>query len=423
MDNSTFASSFSDFLTRSITPYHNISILRNLLLQHGFTEVFEKEFPDHLPTKGFFIRDGRALIAFNNPGADHVVVISGHNDSPVIKVRPIQPQDKGPLTTSTLDVMTYASGPLSYTFIDRDLKLAGAIFTSNGQQLTRHIIDTHDPIAFVPPPDVSKSITINSEHNQKPIWCLSENYVHFKDYLRTLLPSSAQDEEISSYDLSLIDCRPATIVGDLIFSGRIDDLGNTYPLIHGFLESNPENCTAVLAVVDSEEIGSFTQTGARSTLFQTILSKLALDAGKTEEELKANSLIVSADSAHGTHPNFEAGDKVVPTFSGQGLYIKYSTKGSYSITTYGAAIVQLAAERAGVPWVRSSTTNGRRGGGTIGLFTEMIQGLEVVDIGTTNLAMHSIRESMVWKEAEQLALAIKVLCSQFDDIWNKTHSK
>ena len=120
------------------------------------------------------------------------------------------------------------------------------------------------------------------------------------------------------------------------------------------------------------------------------------------------------------HPNFSY-DPKDSNPGGEGFYIKFSTKGSYSFPTIAPTMVEMAAKKANAKFRRSSTKNGRRGGGTIGLFTEMIQGIEVIDIGVPNLAMHSSRETQFWKDSEDLAKVTKVLYSDFEQIWNDTH--
>ncbi len=94
---------------------------------------------------------------------------------------------------------------------------------------------------------------------------------------------------------------------------------------------------------DHEEVGSTSATGADSALLGTVLD--ALVAGAT-----ADSLCISADCAHATHPNYP--DRHDPDHQialNGGPVIKINANERYATTPLGHALFAQACDRAEVP--------------------------------------------------------------------------
>jgi len=95
---------------------------------------------------------------------------------------------------------------------------------------------------------------------------------------------------------------------DFITSGRIDDLSMAHAALEAILAA-PADCadTRVMAIFDNEETGSGTKQGAGSPILDYMLRRINLAFGGTEEDYMravAGSFMVSADNAHGVHPNY-----------------------------------------------------------------------------------------------------------------------
>jgi len=107
----------------------------------------------------------------------------------------------------------------------------------------------------------------------------------------------------------------------------------------------------------------------------------------------ASSLCVSADGAHGTHPNYpdrhDAGHRI---HLNAGPVLKHNSNVRYATDAETAARFELACRAAGVPLQHFVSRNDMPCGSTIGPITAGRLGIPTVDVGVAQLAMHSARE-------------------------------
>ncbi len=107
----------------------------------------------------------------------------------------------------------------------------------------------------------------------------------------------------------------------------------------------------------------------------------------------ARSLLVSADMAHGVHPNYA--DQHEPQHAPQvnrGLVIKSNANQSYATDGVTAAQLELCCEAAGFTPQRFVVRSDLPCGSTIGPITAAQLGVATVDVGAPMLSMHSCRE-------------------------------
>ena len=112
-----------------------------------------------------------------------------------------------------------------------------------------------------------------------------------------------------------------------------------FGLLEGFLAAKASGSVPVFCAFDNEEVGSQTKQGAASSLLSDTLRRIALALGLNEEgylRMLAQSFLVSADNAHGVHPNHpEYADMTnTPRLNG-GVVIKFNANQRY--TTDGRA--------------------------------------------------------------------------------------
>ena len=96
---------------------------------------------------------------------------------------------------------------------------------------------------------------------------------------------------------------------NFISAPRLDDVMCAYSCMGALINRSDvnEESVAVCAIFDNEEVGSTTKQGADSTFLSDVLTRIALCVGKDEEDLMrayAQSFMLSADNAHGIHPNY-----------------------------------------------------------------------------------------------------------------------
>lgn len=158
-----------------------------------------------------------------------------------------------------------------------------------------------------------------------------------------------------------------------------------------------QRMTRVMAIFDNEETGSGTKQGAASPVLANICRRIS-DAlgGKEEDYLRAvaSSFMVSADNAHGIHPNYpEKHDPTNRPVLGGGPVIKINANCKYMTDADSAAVFRSVCEDAGVPFQYFVNHSDVAGGSTLGnILTSQID-LRGVDMGAALWAMHSVRET------------------------------
>lgn len=411
---------FADFLTHSITAYHFVEYARPLLLSQGYTEISEGMFPRQFNNRAFWVRDGRTLIAYDAGAAfDSAVIVAAHDDSPHIKLK--NPKNSASGNVELADAGLYAGG-LSYSWYGRDLKVGGCIVYRENDGIATKIVETKKSIATIPFPSVStnpgKDSGLVFETNRN----VNLNLMIGKKGTQTVLKYvcdlyGIDINNVLSYNLEFVDSRPATVIGDMVTSGRLDDLASAYGVLYGFLNSRAKNTLNVLAVFDNEEIGSRTRTGALGDSLDITL-RYVCDARNVDYlRLKSKTFFANCDAAHSQHPNYEGIGECNHQFPiGSGVGIKTATKISYAFDDLGFYFMQEVAKRANVPYKLLIGKNGPSGGGTIGPKIERSLGISVIDIGPGNYSMHSCREMMSWKDAEAQVKLISYLLNNYKEL-------
>lgn len=405
------AQAFADFMTYSTTPYQYVDYARPLLLECGYKELSESNFPSEIPNRFFFVRDGRSIIAVDIGGFNSAVVVAAHNDSPQIKLKPKFNSTSG--NVSSVRTVNYAGG-LANTWYCRDLQAAGAVIVNDNGKLKRVNFRSEKTIGTITVPyDFSKGLQFTSdrEGGMNPIIGSSS-----ADLLKFIADKIGYPvDSIVSHDISLVDARPATLIGNMITSPRLDDLSSAYSCLRAFLNSKAKDNVNILAIFDSEEIGSRVRTGAVSDELETVWQLLST---KTDIlSLKAKSLLLSCDAGHIQHPNYEnLGEPLHQLKPGGGVIIKTSYKSNYAYDDGGDALMKEAAIRSKVRYQLSGTKNGPSGGGTIGPKIEYINGVTTIDTGVGCYAMHSCREMMNVDDIDALVDLLRYILENYEEL-------
>lgn len=248
---------------------------------------------------------------------------------------------------------------------------------------------------------VNDGYEFNRQKDVLPLLALCNEKFEKDNYLINLLAETlnVESENILDFDLFLYDFSEGSLVGlneELISAGRLDDLWMVFAGVKALTESSKISSTKVLVALDNEEIGSLTSQGAKSSILENVLERIALGLNKNREEFKralSNSVMISADLAHAIHPNYtEKCDPTNKPLLGRGPVIKISASGSYSTDSYAAGIFKGICEKAEVPYQVFVNRSDMKGGTTIGPITASKLNIPVVDMGAPLLSMHSIRE-------------------------------
>jgi Aspartyl aminopeptidase len=394
---------FVHFLHQSPTIWHAAKEISNCLSAADFTPLKEEEPWDLNPGQGYFVLREGAVCAFRMPAQSlqKTIIAASHIDSPALKLKPRPDIESHGISQLATEVY---GAPLLHTWFDRDLCLAGQVATLS----PTHSIDLHlvhlDAYPLTIPsiaPHLERTLSekglhIHKQDHLKPILSLSP--LPLFDLLKKHLPSS----EILSFDLFLVPTQPPSYLGassELLSSYRLDNLSSAHASLEALLRSAAQPHTLQIAIFwDHEEVGSTSYTGAKSDFLLQTLERISLHAKLSREDfmrLKARSLCLSIDVAHGLHPNFlEKFDLQNTPHLGKGVAFKFNADQKYAGSAATSAPLIHLCKTHNIPYQFSAARSDIPSGSTVGSFMAANLGISTFDLGVPVWAMHSARETI-----------------------------
>ena len=395
-----------DFLKRSPSPFHATQSMAEALQAAGYQALDERETWQLQPQGRYYVtRNDSSIIAIklgqHDPVQHGIRMVGAHTDSPCLKVKP-QPE----LARHgywQLGVEVYG-GVLLSPWFDRDLSLAGRVTFKHNEQLQSRLIDFKHAIASIPSlaihlnREANSGWAINAQTELPPV--LAQLQGETKQDFRALLADQLQREHAISdacvldYELCFYDSQPAALIGlnqDFIASARLDNLLSCYSGLQALLNSDDQH-SQILVCTDHEEVGSNSACGADGPFLEQVLRRV-LNSEEDFVRCIQHSLLISADNAHGIHPNYaDKHDANHGPLLNHGPVIKVNANQRYATTSETSSFFKLLCQQANIP-VQSFVTRSDLGcGSTIGPITASQLGVQTIDIGVPTFAMHSIRE-------------------------------
>ena len=407
------------FIQASPSPFHAVANMKRELDAHGYAQLLEgEEWRLEEEGKYYVIRNGSALIAFRIPKRDFsgFQIMASHSDSPSFKIKENPEMDvEGHYVK--LNVEKYG-GMLCAPWFDRPLSVAGRVIVKDGSRLVTRLVNIDRDLCMIP----NLAIHMNREANEGYKYNVQKDMLplyggggsggmFMEDIARAA--GVAQEDMIGS-DLFLYNRMEGSIWGaqeEFISIGRLDDLQCAFASLQAFLEADGGESIPVHCVYDNEEVGSGTKQGAGSTFLLDTLLRINEGLGRSPGQYRqalASSFMLSADNAHGVHPNYP--EKACPTnrpYLNEGIVIKYSANQKYTTDGMAAAVFTQICERAGVPVQKFLNRSDILGGSTLGNISGTQVALNSVDIGLAQLAMHSPYETGGIKDTDYLIAAAK----------------
>lgn len=400
-----YAAGLAAYVQASPSSYHATEEAARQLSDAGFTRLDEADdWPALESGSGAYaVRDG-AIIAWragaNVDATSPVRVLGAHTDSPTFKLKP----EPGFTTEGWAQAgVEIYGGPLLNSWLDRDLEIAGRLVLRNGSvRLART-----GPVARIP------QLAIHLDRQVNAQGLVLDRQKHTQPILGVSLEGGAGDplellaaaadiarDDIAGTDLVLCDTQaPARIGADgqLLASGRLDNLSSVYAGLYALLRATPAPGTiSMLAAFDHEELGSDSRSGASGPFLEDVLARLYESLGSsTGDRARAMhaSWCLSADAGHSVHPNYpEVHDPKVRPLMGGGPMLKVNATQRYASDAHGEALWNGLCERASVPTQAFVSNNQIPCGSTIGPITATRLGIRTVDVGVPLLSMHSARE-------------------------------
>ena len=335
-------------------------------------------------------------------------MICAHCDSPTFRIKPnAEMLCEGGMVKLNTEVY---GGPIMSTWFDRPLTLAGRVIVKGNDMLSPKTLLMHvkrpllqiSNLAIHFNRQVNDGVKLSKQKDVLPLLGMVTDELERGNMLTNIICSelNINKEDILDFDLYLADSTPACTFGvhdELISSGRLDDLSMCFAGLEALLAAPLTDTTKVLAIFDNEETGSQTKQGAGSPFLASMLKRIALAQGGSEEaywQAVERAFMISADNAHAWHPNYP--EKFDPTnhpVLGGGPVIKFNAAQKYASDAVSAAVFAEICREAGVPCQRFVNHSDVAGGSTLGNILASSIPLRGVDMGNAILAMHSCRET------------------------------
>ncbi|WP_311482045.1 M18 family aminopeptidase [uncultured Anaerococcus sp.] len=402
MNSIDFSKDLINFIDASPLNYFAVKNAGEILEANGFKKLREDEAWNLGKGKYYTTRDDSALIAFEI-GEDlkkGFEIIGSHTDSPTFKVKSNpEMSDTGFLK---LNIEAYG-GMIHSTWLDRTLSLAGKVaYRAEGEikyalvNIDRDFL-TIANAAIHMNREINKGYAYNTQDNLYPLVETIKNELEGDNYLVKTLAEELKikTDDILDFDLGLYDRQKGAIINNMVQVGRLDNLGSVHASLRALVDSKAGKNKMIL-LSDNEEIGSRTRGGAASNFLGNILERIALKFGLDKEDYQImveNSMIISADQAHATHPNYKAfADPTNVVKMNEGLVIKIAANGAYATSIETKARLINLSKKYGYKLQTFHNRNDKVGGSTIGPITATSLGIKAIDVGIPLLAMHSIRE-------------------------------
>jgi aspartyl aminopeptidase len=404
------AQALLDFIDASPSPWHAVDSTARQLAAVGFAQLQETErWQLQAGGRYYVVRGGSSIVAFvvgSSPLFDSGFrIVGAHTDSPGLRLKP------KPVHVSDgvirLGVEVYG-GPILATFADRDLSLAGRVNVRTNNGMEPRLLRFDAPLVRLPNLAIHMNRDVNEQglklHKQNELPLIlgmadggdaQQNFVQQVADRLGVAPSDVINMEFNIYDT-----QKGAFWGadqEFIADSQLDNLASCHAALSALLANPAPDATCIAAFFDHEEVGSESAVGASGSFIGDILERIAAQSGLDGEERRcalARSFFVSADMAHGWHPNFPAAyEPHHRVMVNGGPVIKSNANQRYSTGSETAARFMALCEQAGVPVQHYAHRTDLGCGSTIGPIVAARLGIASLDVGAPMWAMHSLRES------------------------------
>lgn len=414
------------FIDNSPSSFHAVAQIQRQLKAQGFKRLRESQKWQLEPGQDYYVtRNDSAIIAFQLPvkSMDRFYISASHSDSPTFKIKE-NPEINVEQHYQKLNVEKYG-GMICSSWFDRPLSVAGRILGETGDGIVSRLVNIDQDLLMIPNlaihmnREINQGYTYNAQVDLLPVYGSGDTRTELLELITA--GSDISRETILGMDLFLYNRMKGIFWGaaeEYLAAPRLDDLQCAYAALQGFLEcrdGRPENIVPVYCVFDNEETGSRTKQGAASGFLKDTLKRISETYSEDREHYHrslAGSFMISADNAHGVHPNHpEKADPTNRPYLNGGIVIKHHAGQQYTTDGVSGAIMKQICRQAEVPYQSFTNRSDMAGGSTLGNISGSQVSINTVDIGLAQWAMHSAYESAGAEDTYYLKEAMRTFYS------------
>ncbi len=418
-----FSQDYIDFLNKCKNVRETVAYTEAILKANGFKEVLANK----TSKKVYSIFRGKTLalaIIGKKPVSEGVNIVAAHIDAPKIdlKQNPLYEDSSCALGMAKTH---YYGGIKKYQWVSTPLAIHGIVVDKAGKVITITIgEDETDPVFIIPDllPHLAKNVqapkkigeaisadNLNLVISSIPVADKDQKEAIKYHVLELLNEKYGIDEEdLLSAELELVPAGKAREMGldrSMVMGYGQDDRICAYAGLKALVELAPKDLerTSIVYFSDKEEVGSDSNTGAKSIFITDfigdVLKQNGEDCGSYNlRKTLMKSKVLSADVNAPMNPNYPSvHEKLNAPVLGHGVtLLKYTGAGGKGGSNdanaeFNAEVIRIFND-AKVIW--QTGTLGKvdeGGGGTIAKFLAEF-GAEVIDCGPSLLGMHSLYE-------------------------------
>lgn len=422
------------FIDAAPSPYHAVAESVRRLEAAGFSGLDESaSWRKDISGKRFVIRQGSVIAWCGDPrtafagtafDAAGFRLVSAHTDSPNLRIKPPPAVTTGVMEGPGVELY---GGVIANSWLDRDLGLSGQVGVLDNGMPTIRLFRDDRPILRIPQlaihldPELKQTgLKLSPQNHLQPVWAIrGTGPASFVEYLADLINCDPAD--VVSWNAMTHDINVGAVTGianEFVASARLDNLVSCWAAITALIATadrhgHRDTPLPVVALFDHEEVGSLSASGANGNFLLHVLRRFeAAITGDHDALARAmsKSLLISADGAHATHPNYpERHDPNHTVLLNGGPVIKHNANVRYATDARGEAIVVAASRELGLPIQHFVSRNDVPCGSTIGPILAARLGVTTVDIGVPQLGMHSCREMCGVRDPVSLFHLIKAV--------------
>ncbi|MBO7689580.1 MAG: aminopeptidase [Clostridia bacterium] len=408
-----FAEGYKAFMSNYKTEREITAYFQAEAEKRGYTE-FDKTKTYKPGDRVYRVNRNKSIILTvfgKKPLSEGLRIAASHIDSPRLDLKPNPLYEKDEMAFFKTH---YYGGIKKYQWTTIPLSLHGVIVKGDGTTVTVNIgEDEGDPLFVIT--DLLPHLAKNQENKKLGEAIKGEDL----NVLVGSLPFKGDEEsdlvklnilkilhekygivekDFLTAELEMVPAFKARDVGfdrSLIAAYGHDDKVCSYPSAMANFEVEDPCYTIVTILTDKEEIGSDGNTGLNSSYFKYFVEDLGENAGIPGHDILSKSECLSADVTAGMDPTYpEPMEANNASYISKGVCIcKYTgSRGKYSTSDATAEFfgkVRRLLDEQGIVWQTGELGKvDAGGGGTVAMYLAALD-IDVIDIGTPVLSMHS----------------------------------